>query len=326
MMKLTRFKLQKLHSLPPLPSPADIRYGCEQSQPHHEVTAHKDVRRRYLPRPARAALAMMVMLTSGAGLMACRSPASAPPASAPRSAVQLLIQAGPAINPDDDGQPWPTALTIYQLRGDPEAPDHEPLDLAALQAAGAAAGDAAFGELLVAKRDYTAFPDTRARIVIPLAPEATHLVAVAHFREPLGEAAHLVYPVPDARAADPCFYLGLERSELDGGEFPPPGFEPAAFATACPPPVASAPGPKASSHVPEDMPAKPLLARDAPTRPPVPEDMSTKPPARDAPARPPVPEDMSAKPLPARDAPARLPVPEDMSRAAPAPDPSPRAR
>jgi type VI secretion system VasD/TssJ family lipoprotein len=121
------------------------------------------------PRPFHAALAMMVWLLSGAGLLpcvlACRPHSAAPPAP-PRSAVQLLIQAAPVINPGHHGEPWPTALTIYQLRGDPEAPDHEPFDLAILEAR----GDAAFGELLVSKRDYTAFPDTRARLVVPPRP------------------------------------------------------------------------------------------------------------------------------------------------------------
>jgi type VI secretion system VasD/TssJ family lipoprotein len=111
----------------------------------------------------------------------------------------VLIQAGPAINPGDDGQPWPTTLTLYQLRGDPDA--SEPLDPAIVLTR----GGAAFGDLLLDRREYTAFPDTRARLVVSLGPEATHLVAVAHFREPLGDAAVLVYPVPHTRAADPCF-------------------------------------------------------------------------------------------------------------------------
>jgi type VI secretion system VasD/TssJ family lipoprotein len=230
-MKLTRFSLQKDHSQEPLPAHAPVRYRMAKSQPHHEVTAHTAVRRRSLSRPVHAALAMMVWLLSGAGPLACR-PQSATPPALPRSAVQLLIQAAPVINPGHHGEPWPTALTIYQLRGDPQAPDHEPFDLATLEAR----GDAVFGELLVSKRDYTAFPGTHARLVLPLGPEATHLIAVAHFREPLGDAALLVYPVPDTRSADPCFYLGLERSELDGGEFPPPGFDPTAFATTCPAP------------------------------------------------------------------------------------------
>lgn len=230
-MKLTQFPLQKDQSPAPLPAPAPIGYDTAKSQPHHEVTAHTDVRRRSLSRPVHAALAMMVWLLSGAGLLACRPHPTAPPAP-PRSAVQLLIQAAPVINPGYHGEPWPTALTIYQLSGDPQAPDHEPFDLATLEAR----GDAVFGELLVGKRDYTAFPGTHARLVLSLGPEATHLVAVAHFREPLGDAALLIFPVPDTRSADPCFYLGLERSELDGGEFPPPGFDPTAFATTCPVP------------------------------------------------------------------------------------------
>jgi type VI secretion system VasD/TssJ family lipoprotein len=252
-MKLTQFTLHKLHSHVPLQWTTHIGYGAEQSQPQAEVTAHRDVRRRS-PRwslfsrvwrgaptcPAFAALATMVSLLSGAGPLACRHAATESPAP-PRAAVQVLVQAGPAINPGDDGRPWPTAVTLYQLRGDPTVASPEPIDGAAVLGR----GDAAFGALLVERRDYTAFPDTRARLVVPLGPGATHLVAVAHFREPLGDAALLVYPVPDTRTADPCFYLGIERSELDGGAFPPPGFDPAAFATTCPPPAALAPHPAA---------------------------------------------------------------------------------
>ena len=240
-MKFTRFQLHKNQSLPPLSVPTNIRYCGPKSQPHHEVTAHTDVRRRSLSRPVPTALAMMVWLLSGAGLLGCRPHPEAEPAP-PRSAVQVLIQAAPVINPGHHGEPWPTALTIYQLRGDPEAPDHEPFDLVILEAR----GDAAFGDLLIGKRDYTAFPGTHARLVVPLGPDATHLVAVAHFREPLGDAALLIFPVPDTRSADPCFYLGLERSELDGGEFPPPGFDPTAFATICP--IPGRPVPAASSR------------------------------------------------------------------------------
>jgi len=214
-MKVTQFQLHKIQSCPPLPAQPHNGYRGTKSQPHHEVTAHTDVRR------------LLTALVTA--LLACRPQSPAPP-TPPRSAVQVLIQAAPVINPGHHGEPWPTALTIYQLRGDPEAPDHEPFDLAHLEAH----GDAAFGELLVSKRDYTAFPDTRDRLIVPLGPEATHLVAVAHFREPLGDAALLIFPVPDVRLADPCFYLGIERSELDGGEFPPPGFDPTAFATLCP--------------------------------------------------------------------------------------------
>lgn len=282
-MKLTQFTLHKLHSHVPLPIATHIGYCAGQSQPQTEVTAHRDVRRRSPPRaflakvwrgpptcPAFAALATMVSLLSGAGPLACRHAATEPPTQ-PRAAVQVLVQAGPEINPGDDGQPWPTAVTLYQLRGDPTAAP-EPLDSAAVLTR----GDAAFGELLVERREYTAFPDTRARIVVPLGPEATHLVAVANFRESLGDAALLVYPVPDTRTADPCLYLGLERSELDGGAFPPPGFDPAAFATTCPPPAALARppvrpgrrGPQDSRPVPAASPVNPVPSASSTSRAP----------------------------------------------------------
>ncbi len=208
---------------------------------------------------------MMVWLVSGVGLLcagACRhAPAATPPAA--RHSVQVLVQAGPAINPGDDGQPWPTAVTLYQLRDDPAAHELEPIDgLTVLTQ-----GDAAFGDLLIDRRDYTAFPDTRARIVLPLAPETTHLVALARFRDPLGDAAVLRYAVP--ATPDACFYLGLERSELDGGDFPPPGFDPAAFATTCPPPAALTPPAPDTGRKPS-LPAHNLTPAVPPTRPPVP--------------------------------------------------------
>lgn len=305
-MKLTRFRSPKLHNTRPLLFPPNIRYVHTQSQPHHEVTAHRDVRRRSPPRslrvgrtsPAHATLAMMVWLVSGVGLLlatSCR-PAPAPAAPTARSVVQVLVQAGPQINPGDDGQPWPTAVTLYQLRGDPAAPEREPIDALAVLAR----GDAAFGDLLLERRDYTAFPDTRARIVLPLAADTTHLVALAHFREPLGDAALLRWPVP--ATPDACLYLGLERSELDGGEFPPPGFDPAAFATICPPPAAlTPPVPSASPATQPPVPKASLRPLAKPgTQPPVPK-ASPQPPVPKASLRPltqpPVPK-TSPRPLP----------------------------
>ena len=264
-MKLTKFTSRKLHSPDALQMHSCPRYRAGGSLSQSEATAHTDVRRR--PDHLACATLALTLLTG------CRHAPPTAPAPA-RTAVQVLIQAGPVINPGDDGQPWPTALTLYQLRGDPDSPAHEPLDPAAVLTR----GDAAFGDLLLDRREYTAFPDTRARLVVALGPEATHLVAVAHFREPLGDAALLVYAVPHTRAADPCFYLGLERSELDGGEFPPPGFDPAAFATTCPSPADLA------ATTTERTPSKSPVPPDSLTAP-----QSPVPPASPAAPKSPVP-------------------------------------
>lgn len=206
-------------------------YTRPRSQPHTEVTAHTDVRRRYLPRFTRTLSATLVgLLTSGAGPIGCAHGTAAPPPAAATTRVQVLVQAGPSLNLGDDGQPWPTAWTLYQLRSDPAAPDREPLDVAAVLAD----PDAALAGLVAAQQPHTAYPGTAARFVVELAPEVTHLLALARFREPLGDASYLVFPVP-RRDDGACFYLGLDRSELDGGAFPPPGFDAAAFATTCPP-------------------------------------------------------------------------------------------
>ena len=205
-----------------------LGYTASTSQPHTEVTAHTDVRRHYLRFAPSACATMAWLVTSGAGPIGCTQKATLPPASPPQH-IQVLVQAGPALNLGDDGQPWPTAWTLYQLRADPEAADRDPLDAAAVLAA----PDVVLKDLVLAQHPHTAFPATAARHVVELAPETTHLLALARFREPLGDASYLVYAVPRRDAA--CFYLGLDRSELDGGPFPPPGFDAAAFATTCPP-------------------------------------------------------------------------------------------
>lgn len=241
-MNLTQFTTPKLHWRFSLLKPLRLAYSGPTSQPHTEVTAHTDVRRHYRPesnpgsrftRTTRATTAQwspsgaaFLFFTASAPLASCaHTPATPPPLASAR--VQVLVQAGPALNLGDDGQPWPTAWTLYQLRADPEGDDREPLDVAAVLADPAAA----LGELVVDAQAHTAFPATATRFVVTLAPEATHLLALARFREPLGDASYLVFPVP--RTASPCFYLGLDRSELDGGAFPPPGFDASAFTTTC---------------------------------------------------------------------------------------------
>lgn len=210
-----------------------IVYNPLTSQPQTEVTAHKDVRRYYLSCSVPAFVATVVSMLIGAGPIGCTRPATTTSPVTPAGQIQLLVQAGPALNLGDDGQPWPTAWTLYQLRADPEGPGREPLDVAAVLAD----PDAALADLLLAQQAHTAFPATSARIVVELAPEATHLLALARFREPLGDASYLVHAVPRRTTTGDasCFYLGLDRSELDGGAFPPPGFDAAVFATACPP-------------------------------------------------------------------------------------------
>lgn len=238
-MNLTQFTIQKDHSRAThfsVSMHSTVPYTASTSQPQTEVTAHTDVRRRYSSRFAPSSAAMMAwMLMSGAGSIGCTRQPTQPPATATPQQIQVLVQAGPALNLGDDGQPWPTAWTLYQLRADPEGPDREPLEPAAVLAD----PDAALADLRLAQHDHTAFPATATRLVVELAPETTHLLALARFREPIGDASYLVYPVPRRPEPAPrdaaCFYLGLDRSELDGGPFPPPGFDAAAFATTCPP-------------------------------------------------------------------------------------------
>lgn len=229
-LNLTQFTTQKNHSTSarfPVSMHPHLGYTASTSQPHTEVTTHKDVRRHHLSRFVSTFSATMVCLSIGAGPIGCAARQAPPPAPAPPRHIQVLVQAGPALNLGDDGQPWPTAWTLYQLRADPEA--RAPLDWPAVLAN----PESTLGNLVLGQHPHTAFPSTAARFTVELAPEVTHLLALARFREPLGDASYLLYAVPRRDAA--CLYLGLDRSELDGGPFPPAGFDAALFATTCPP-------------------------------------------------------------------------------------------
>src|SRR5690606_40531836 len=93
---------------------------------------------------------------------------------------------------------------------------------------------------------------------LALKPKTTHVVVVAQFREKIGTAWYATMAVPANTRDDqcaamaigeepalPCLYVSLERSELAGGAFAPPGFELSSFGTVCAAPsVKKKPPPK----------------------------------------------------------------------------------
>lgn len=144
-------------------------------------------------------------------------------------AVQVLVQADTQLNLSREREPWPVEVSLYVLKAEPD----EDLDFEAVLSGAAEV----FGERLAGEaKTFKAYPGQTMVEVLPVAPEASHILAVAAFREPIGTYWYQTFEIPRVRStADaPCFYLGLERSEIGGGLFPPPGFDTAAFSVPCP--------------------------------------------------------------------------------------------
>jgi type VI secretion system VasD/TssJ family lipoprotein len=236
-----------------------------------------------------------------AALAACKPRHTCEQPDAPVQ-LQLLADADRDLNPDEDGAPWATNLRVYELKAGAEL---DRLDFDAVYRD----GEKAFGEAFLAVHEFVAFPARRARWTLALKPETAHVVTVGLFRRPIGDAWYQVYDVPQRHAArrceaeargeslpDPCVYLALERSELDGGSFPPAGFDVQAFTTACAPVVAAAPAPP-----PRRRPRKPKLP-SLPTLPRVPELPNTPsvPELPQAPAAPQTPPAPAAPQAPSR--------------------------
>lgn len=156
--------------------------------------------------------------------------------------VRVVVQPTPDINPDPEGTPRATSLRVYQLKGGRTL--DVPLDF--LQVWKDA--PSAFGDELLKEEELTIYPDKLDVFEIEPDPEATHLVAAAIFREPLGSSWYAEWEVPQYHGdsvcmaekkkqtyEDPCFLVFMEGSQIDGGHKPPPGMEVAKLPVTCPP-------------------------------------------------------------------------------------------
>lgn len=143
---------------------------------------------------------------------------------------QLVLQPE-LMNMDGEGNPRATVLRVYQLQGgrtldsmDFDSVFEDPAEF--------------FGDELLAEKEFPVYPERPEVIEIEVVPDATHVVAVALFREPTGNTWYREWDVPQfhghsvCRAeiakqtwSDPCFYLTIEGTELDGGHEPSPAFD-----------------------------------------------------------------------------------------------------
>lgn len=178
------------------------------------------------------AMRFVLCLLVGFAIVGCKREPTCKPESV-KWEVRLALAASDMINPNSEGTALPTAVRIYQLRGDLAVED---LDFATVWASEKADE---LGEAFLGVEELTVYPDRADQRSLPLEDGVTHMVATGLFREPAGNTWYTVYEVPRLHPEvvcskapdtkiypDPCFYLYVDRNALSGGPTPPPGFVP----------------------------------------------------------------------------------------------------
>lgn len=191
-------------------------------------------------------MSVAALLALGVGSVAAVSCKKPPPPCNPDEknfkTFRLVVQPE-LMNMDDEGNPRTTVLRVYQLKGG------RTLDAMDFDTVFKTPEDF-FGDELMGQKELPVYPERPEVIDIDIVPEATHVVAVALFREPTGNTWYSEWEVPmfhgysvcnaetrkQPKWEDPCFYLTIEGTEVDGGHEPPPAFDPDKFeGLKCPP-------------------------------------------------------------------------------------------
>jgi type VI secretion system protein VasD len=158
--------------------------------------------------------------------------------------VALYIQANRDLNLDEEGNPLPTVIRIYQLNGDLAT---RSLDFTELWED----AKTALGDEYISDKEIQIYPDSTELIKITPDPAARYILVFAAFQQPVGNTWFRVYEVPQtygqqacelkdedkdpASLGEPCGYFYLERNQIDGGENVPPGFAKDKVETVCTP-------------------------------------------------------------------------------------------
>jgi type VI secretion system protein VasD len=158
--------------------------------------------------------------------------------------VALHIQANRDLNLDEEGNPLPTVIRIYQLNGDLAT---RSLDFTELWED----HEAALGDEYISDKEIQIFPDSSELIKITPEDGARYILVFAAFQQPVGNTWFRVYEIPGtygqqacelknedkdpATLGEPCAYMYLERNQVDGGKDVPPGFDEEKVETVCTP-------------------------------------------------------------------------------------------
>jgi type VI secretion system protein VasD len=174
--------------------------------------------------------ALPVLVAACAPLaLALASCSSTPPPAAPepcdKQIVTLNLFAADNINPNENGNPRPVVVRLYQLKGD-------------VRLANASYDDVllrdkeVLGEDIAKSDEVTVFPNDLVEVKFERIPEASHLAGVALFHSPRGTSWKTFYefPLPPGEAQcggrapdggeptpDPKVAFFVEGSKIDNG-------------------------------------------------------------------------------------------------------------
>ena len=125
--------------------------------------------------------------------------------------VQVMLSAAEQVNPDRQGRALPTLVRLYQLRATTRLAE------ASFEAIWERDREILADDLLDS-REATVYPGEEQVQRFPLSPGARHLVAVAIFREPSGEAWRAAVPLDPRDCSDDeplgPFFIHLEGAQL----------------------------------------------------------------------------------------------------------------
>lgn len=173
----------------------------------------------------------------GAGILACSRPSAprtiAPPGpppcervEAPKWPIRVFVQPSSEMNPDEQGKPLDTRVRIIQLAGTSSITGlqlrefwNEP--------------EKVLGSDFVGMEEHTLFIDRPFDVEIQPKATATHLLAVALLRVPIGQSFLQSAPLPlkygkgfckeqVEALSNPCFFMWVGQNQVEAG-FAPPG-------------------------------------------------------------------------------------------------------
>lgn len=136
---------------------------------------------------------ILTLLLVGFGCAGRPAPA---PTCTSLSVVELVVEATPRINEDDEGRPLPTIVRVHQLS------EGSSLAHASYEEA-LGAPEALFGGDLLGSTEVTVFPGERRRVPFALEDSARHVAAIGVFRQPASWSSLFEVPADAPGCAPP---------------------------------------------------------------------------------------------------------------------------
>jgi type VI secretion system protein VasD len=169
---------------------------------------------RFFRRPSSAAVARAVssVLLVGAALgplaTGCAEPPKAPKDPCDRQFVTLQIYGSGTVNPNENGNPRPVSVRIYQLGSDLKLQNARYDDILLKD-------KETLGEDIVKSDDVTVYPNDLVEIQFERDKAAEFLGGVAYFHEPRGQAWKTFYEFPPIPGDKTCGPKGAAAPEND---------------------------------------------------------------------------------------------------------------